>query len=266
MIDGEDGSLDLAEELEVPLEGEDQQPEDDGELHIEIEGEEEPEETPLIKKLRTELRESQKREADARKASTPAEIIVPPEPDLWDDCEGDPDKYKAALREHDKLKAAAAAQKAAQAEQGQVSQQAFQRAHAVYQAKAETLGVKDFKEAENAVVAALPVVIQSAIVQYAQDPAKLVLGLGRNPAALAKIAAETDPVRQILMVIDMEKRMTVNRKKPPPPEADTIQRGSVSLSATSADKVAENLLKQAQATGDMTPYREHMRAQRAKQG
>jgi len=258
MIDGEDDTLNGAPEIDetdIDAGGPDEQqqtaPEaDDGELQIEIEGEEEPEETPLIKKLRTELRESQKREAEARKAVAPAEIVVGKEPDLWDDCEGDPDKYKAELLAWTKRSEQAEQQKRAQAEQGQISQQAFARAHAIYEAKKTTLGVKDFKESEDAVCAALPQVIQSAIVQYAQDPAKLVYALGRHPAKLAEIAAETDPVRQILMLHDLEKKVVAKRKSPPPPEADTIQRGSAPIMGS--DKTLERLEKEAARTGDRT--------------
>ncbi len=223
--------------------------EDDGDIAIEIEGADEPEETPLIKQLREELRNTKKEASELRKAAAPAPIVVGNEPDLWEDCEGDPDKFKAELLAWQSRKDKAAKQQQDAERTEQAGAQEFQRAHVTYKAKAEGLGVRDFQASEDAVCAALPVPVQNAIVQYMSDPAKLVYALGKHPAKLQEIAAQTDPLRAILMLHDLEKKVVVNRRKPPAPEADTIERGTVAIGGAS-DKVLANLEKEAGRTGD----------------
>jgi hypothetical protein len=235
-----------AEHLEADGE---QQPDD--EIAIEIEGEEQADETPLIKQLRAELRDTKKEASELRKATAPIPIVVGNEPDLWDDCEGDPDRYKTELLAWNARKAKAEQQQHDAERTEQVGAQEFQRSHVAYKAKAELLGVKDFQASEDAVCAALPMPVQNAIVQYMQDPAKLVYALGKHPAKLAEIAAQTDPLRAILMLHDLEKKVVVNRRKPPSPESETIERGTVAIGGAS-DKVLAGLEKEAARTGIRT--------------
>ena len=224
-----------------------EQPEDD--FAIEIEGEEQADETPLVKLLRAELRDTKKEASDLRKATAPVPIVVGDKPDLWDSCEGDPDRYETELLAWKSRKDRAEQQQRDAEHTDQVSAQEFQRSHVAYKAKAQLLGVKDFQASEDTVCAALPMPVQNAIVQYMQDPAKLVYALGKHPAKLAEIAAQTDPLRAILMLHDLEKKVVVNRRKPPAPESDTIERGTVAIGGSS-DKVLARMEADAVKSGN----------------
>jgi hypothetical protein len=104
-------------------------------------------------------------------------------------------------------------------------------------------------------------VLQSCLVSYTEDSAKVVYALSKHPAQLAKLAQETDPIKFVIAVRDMEKRIKteVTRKAPPPPEASTIQRGSGSVSTTNSNKRLEQLEKDAARTGNRTPVIEYKR-------
>lgn len=232
------------------------------EFAIEIDGDEPEAETPLIKQLRAEVRAAQKELAEHRKVNAP-KVEVGKEPDLWDDCEGDPEKYKKELLAFEERKRKRAEQDRDEQQTVEVKNQEFQRRYVTYRAKAAALPVKDFDDAEKAVTSSLPELLQSAIVAYAEDPAKVVYALAKHPAKLAALSQEPDPVKFVLAMRDLERSLkVVNKRKPPAPEAETIQSGSAQ-NAQSGDKLAEKLLAEAQRTGDMTKYRAHMKAKRA---
>ena len=266
-IDGEeDDTLDLTPDMEV--DGEDQvgaeaPTAEDEALHIEIEGEDVGDDTPITKHLRAEIERRNAEIKDLRaKVTQPTKIEVGPKPTL-EGCDWDPDRFEADLLAWNTAKSRADAQEREHAEQAQQRNRVFEKAHGAYKAKAAALGAPDFDTVEARVISDLPEQVQAAIVQYMDDPAKVVYALGKHPSALAKIAAEPDPLRQILMIRDMEKKMTVTRKKPPEPESQTIQRGSVSLKQPAEDKRADKLLEQAQRTGRMDEYNKYMKSKRA---
>ena len=122
MVEQEPGFDENGDEI-----GHAEQPEDDGELAIEVEGDDEPEDEPhLAKKLRAEVRERNKRikELEARLAPKPVDIGK--KPDLWEDCEGDPDKFEADLLAWTERKRQAEQADRAQSEQQTTQQQAFE--------------------------------------------------------------------------------------------------------------------------------------------
>ena len=239
---------------------------DDGDISIEIEGEEAaPDETPLQKNLREEIRKRDKEIAELRKGAAPAaQIVAGKKPDLWEDCEGDPDRYEADLLKWHEANRAVEQQQQAQQQKSQVTAQAFERAQIEYRAKAQTVGIRNFESAEATVKDALGSDYLGAIVQYADDPVKLVAALGTHPALLSKITDEPDPMRRLKMLFQMESKVKITRKAPPAPEADTIVRGSAQLSAASVDKVGDQIYKQCERTGDFSAYYAHQRQLRKK--
>lgn len=227
-------------------------------LTIEIEGEVAEDETPLIKQLREQNRDQSRELAEYRKAQQP-QIVVGDRPTL-EEYEWDEDRHSEALLAWAERKRKAENQETEAAQQAQIQNQQWERQVTNYRARAMSLGVKDFDESENRVVAALPQIMQAAIIKYAKAPEKVVLALGKYPERLAKLAQITDPIELVIAVREMEGNLKVtNRKAPPAPEAETIQRGSASLAAGS-DKVAEKLLSEAQRSGNMDKYRAHMKA------
>lgn len=234
------------------------QPEDE-EFVIEIDGELPEDETPLVKQLREEIRERNARIAELQKTTQAKPIEVGKKPDLWEDCDGDPDKFEAELSAWHERKRQAEQQERQQNEVAESRNREMQKRFGVYRAKAAALPVKDFEDAEKAVVSVLPDTpdrpLQQALLMYAEDPAKVVYALAKHPSKLAALAAETDPIKFVLNVRELERNLKVNnRRKPPAPEADSILRSTTSIAGSRPDKKLEELEKEAMRTGDMDKY------------
>ena len=226
-----------------------QEEDDDGEVAIEVEGDDEPDEEPhLAKKLRAEVRERNKRikELEARLAPKPVDIGK--KPDLWEDCEGDPDKFEADLLAWTERKRQAEQAERSQTEQQTTQQQAFEKKNIAYRANAAKMGMRDIEKYEQSVIDSLGADYLGAIVRYADDPAKVVAGLGRNSHILDKIADESDPVIRLKLMFQLEKQMVIKRKGAAAPEAGTILKGTANVSG--GDKALEKLEKDAERTGD----------------
>lgn len=223
------------------------QPED--ELAIEIEGDDvAEEETPLQKKLRSEIRERDKRIKELERNNAPKPVEIGKKPDLWDDCEGDPDRYEAELLAyHDRKRQAEQAERS-QSEQQTTQQQAFEKQRFAYREKAQKMGVRDIDGAEQGIIDALGAPYLGAIIQYADNPAKVVAALAAHPRLLAQIADEPDDLRRLKLMFQMESKVTIKRKGAPAPEAATILRGTATVSG--GDKQLEKLEKDAERTGD----------------
>lgn len=254
-MDGEgDDTLELTSD-DILDENEDQQEQqqDEGDdLVIEIEGEDGGDEQgELPKHLRAEIRARDKRIRELEQRNQPQPVEVGKKPDLWEDCEGDPDRYDAALLAyHDrKRQAEQAEQQRTQVTQSQTD--ALNRANIAYRAKAETMGLKNIDQHEQAIAEALSPQHVGFIIQYSEKPAELIAALGSNPRALAQVVAEPDEMRRLAMLVRMEPKVTVKRKGPPPPESQTIQRGSASLSENT-DKRLAALEAEANRTNDRT--------------
>ena len=247
--------------LDTPIDEQDAEPAETDEISIEIDGDEPVEDTPLIKQLRQRERDLARENAELKRGAAPK---TPPDPgkkpDLWEDCEGDPERYD---REYDAWKDRKRAVEdfgRRQSEAQDARNHAFERTVATYRGKAAQLGVPDFANVETVVNSALPELLRNAVLQYADDPAKVVYALGKHPARLNALIAEGDPeaggdpIKFIIGIRDLERNLkVVNRRKPPEPEAETIQRGSAPLSGgmtqASYDKKLVELEKKASSTG-----------------
>lgn len=240
-----------------------QPPED--EISIEIEGEEADAgaaETDAMRHMRAVIRDQGVELAKLKKPAAPVEIGK--KPDLWDDCEGDPERYEAGLIDWHERKRQAEAQIQTEQQQATARNRQFEQSQISYKAKAQAMGIKNFDAAEKVVIDELGSDYVGAIIQYADDAPKLIAALGTHPALLAKISDEPDPMRRLKILFKMEDKVKVTRKAPPPPEADTIVRGSAPLSPQASDKVAEKLLNDAMKPGgSMNAYHRHMKAKRA---
>ena len=263
MADGEDQDLILDEGMEVPDESDEQQQAEDGaeEYILELEGHAAEEEPPLVKKLRQEIRDRDRKLAE--RAAPEQEIVVGDKPTL-ESCEYDEDRFDRERDAWDERRMAAARQQ----EQRQTAEQQraaeYRDLEIRYRASAAKLPVpqQEFDTADAAVRAALPEAVQVAIAKYIDEPAKVVLALGKYPAKLDAIAAEPDPVRQLFMIRDLQGAIKVTtRRAAPPPERETIQTGSASMSAQT-DKQADKLLNDALKSGNMTAYNQYMKSKK----
>jgi hypothetical protein len=249
-VETEDVELEVGEEV-AEAEAED-------EFAIEIEGEEVIDEPPLVKQLRNEIRDRDRELAEHRKANQP-KIELGTKPTL-ESCEWDEDRFEIELDAYKERERKIANQEQEAQKAAEVRNQTFQRSVANYRAKAAALPVKDFEQAEQALVATLPEIMQSALLMYAQDPAKVGYALYKHPAKLAQLSQETDPIKFVLAIHELERNLkVVNRKKPPAPESETIQRGSAPNSGSQMSKKAEEAL----AKGDIKGFRELRKQQKA---
>lgn len=241
----EDDVLDLTDDMR-----EDAQPEPEA-FHIEIEGEEpEAEVTPLVKQLREQIRERDRklaaRQADPDEAPDPG-----PRPKLAD-FDYDEDKHDAALESwveaRDKARAFAGRKQRAADAEAQTTQK-YVQAYANNRAK---LPVSDFDAAEATVREALTDQQKAWLLRYADDSAKAVYALAKYPAKLDALAAIEDGGDFIKAVNRMEASITVgtHKPKPPKPEMETVQSGSAPLSGGGDyDKQLAKLEKEWEASG-----------------
>lgn len=180
-----------------------------------------------IRHLREELKRAKKEASELRK-SVPQEqpIEIGPEPDLWDDgIDGDTEKLKAAIREHDKKVAAAAARKAT-AEQAQESERKSWEAElSRYAEGKQKLGYADVDDAEETIKATLNLTQQAVLVKATDDPARVMYALAKNPDKLAELAAIQDPLKLAAKIAKLEGQLKMVKRRIAP-DPDTPERGS----------------------------------------
>lgn len=257
----EDDTLELTEDLEAP-EAEDQQDEqaepeaeeaaEDEEEIVTFEGEAAPAsgepDTGLVKHLREQIRERDKRLAELAKAAPPQTIEVGEKPTLAA-CEYDEEAYEAELDAWKGRKAAAEQQVEEAKRTQQQAAEAWSQELQGHHAKKAALKFRDVEEAEETALAGLSEVQQAVIVKAASNSAMVIYALGKHPAKLAEISKITDPIKLAVAVSKLEGKMNVT-KRGGPPEPERIARGSAPVAG--ADKQLERLEKEADRTGDRT--------------
>lgn len=267
-----------AETPEVVTEGSETPPEqattaaeDGDDVQVSIDGvtpDPEPQEKApeWVRELRKKNREDQKRikELEARlqtatAGNKPAELGKKP---TLDDHDYDTDKYEAALaswyerkREHDQQEVQR--QKAVEEQTREWSA----KLDAYAKAKSE-LKASDFEEAEGLIQDNFSQTQQGVIISGADNPAILVLALGRNPKKAAELAAIKDPVKFAFAIAKLETQLKVTNRKAPPAPEKTIT-GSAPKSGT-VDSTLERLEAEAERTGDRSKVIAHKRSLRAK--
>ncbi len=249
------------EEPEADEDAEEAESEGEDGFSIELEGEQEEDQPTLIKTLREELRATKRELHNHRRAQAePAKIEVGPEPKL-EDFDYEQDKWREAWDQWTERRHQSQNQERERNEQERVRNEEFERNVAKYRAKAAALPVRDFQDAEATVRDALPEMLQSAIITYTDDPAKLIYALYKHPTQLAALAKEPDPVKAILAMSKMEGKLKVTtRKAPPAPMSGNVQRGSAPVAAGDYEKNLEKLEKEAARTGNRTKVIEYKRA------
>lgn len=258
--------LDLVEEVEDQDEPEnpeqqvDEPGDDDEVIGASFEGEqEEPpaqaeRETSLVKHLRQQLKEKDKL---LRQASPVQKIDVGKKPDLWEDCEGDPDKFEAELLAYNKRVADAKAQSDEAEKANAASREIFAADHAEYQQQKAKL--PNFEVAEAAIESSLSEVQQSVLILAAKNKAALIQALSKSPARLAELAKIQHPVKLAVAIAEMERGLKVQvRRKGVEPEER--MRGTASMSADARTKKRNAIIDKMGKGGDITALRAELRA------
>jgi hypothetical protein len=148
------------------------------------------------------------------------------------------------------IEAATDRQKAAQAEQVK----AQEAKHEAYKQQIAKLKAPDYKDAEDEVSEKLTMEQQGVILAGADNPALMVLALGKSPKRLADLAQIKDLAKFAVAVgkieKDLQERNGVNKPKPKP--SSDLPRSSASLTGNKVDKKLEALEKAAEKSGDRT--------------
>jgi hypothetical protein len=207
-------------------------------------------ETPLIRHLRTQLREANKRAADALKqAPAPAAIEVGEKPTIAS-CEYDEEAYERELQAWFDRKGQADKASTDAEEHKRKADEAWQGDLNRYGAAKAKLPAQAMQDAEDTVGSTLSDVQQKVIIHIADNPAAVMLGLSRYPAKLAEISKIENPLKLAAAVAKLEGTLKVTtRRKAPDPEE--IVRGNASV-AQGKDKTLARLEKEADRTGDST--------------
>lgn len=136
------------------------------------------------------------------------------------------------------------------AEQAKLAEReaAFDEKRKVYYETRHKVGVDD--DAQARVVAALSDGQQSALMDASENPARVVAALAKTPKVLAELASITEIHKFSYRLAQIEGKITVTTKSPPPPE--TKLKGGVSSNATNYSSQLDAAEKRAEATGDRT--------------
>lgn len=246
----------VEEEVEQQVED---QADDNGEETVEypdFDGEAEQEgETDLVKHLRAQVRERDKRLAAATRSQQAAEepIIVGPRPQL-SDFDYDTDAYDKAIdawleKGEEKRKQDSRVEQAKQREA-----ESWRQVEQNYATKKAALPYRDKDDVERVAFDALSPAHQAIIADVAPDPALFIYAAGRNPGRLNELASfDMNDPRQVVRMAAAIGRMGASltmAKRPKPPAPQSAVRGGVARQGS--DKELERLEKEADRTGDRT--------------
>jgi hypothetical protein len=195
--------------------------------------EDQPDDSPLIKQMRKELRDAKRENAELRRSTTPADkpIEVGEKPTLAG-CEYDEEAYEEALDEWKTRKAEADEQERTRTQATEDQQKAWESLLSDVQSEKQALGRPDADEVFTTVRDSLSDQQNIALLHIADkgNRGKLIYALGKNPQQLEKLSAlqgESNLIAFIKEVTKLEGQLKmVKRRKAPDP--DTPERGSAS--------------------------------------
>ncbi len=197
------------------------------------------------------LRKNRELEAQLNATRTePKPVKVGPKPTL-DGCDYDSERYEAELSSwYEQKRQADLLEAQAKDAETQHLRKYQERLAAYGKAKAE-LRVRDYEDAEEAVLQHLDVTQQSVLVKGAENAALVVYALGKNPTKAKELASIKDPIDFAFAVARLEKDLKVSNraKKAPPPEKVVTGSGRIS---GSVDSELERLRAHAEKTGDIS--------------
>lgn len=214
----------------------------------------------LRKKHREEVRKNKELE-DKLKALTaePKPAQLPEKPTLAS-CDYDEELFATTLDQwHDKKRQHDEHIKGLQDAEAKATAEWQAKLDGYAKAKAD-LRVKDFDEAEAEVKNLLSVTQQGIIVQGAENPALVVLALGKNLEQAQKLAQITDAVKFTFAVAKLEAQLKVSKKSAPPPPEERIA-SARGVSGT-VDSTLDRLREEAAKTGDFTKVHQYKQQKR----
>lgn len=214
------------------------------------------------RELKKENRQYKKELADYKTSMESNSPAVGNKPTL-EQFDYDEDKYEEALTSyHDRKRTANEELKVQQSEIDEQNKAWNSRLDDYETAKGE-LKVKNFVEAEEAVLATLNTTQQGILVQGAENAALLVYAIGRNPKRAEELSKIKDPVKFAFAVARLEKDLKVTKKRPTPPPEGKIT-GSANSSGSASNSHLEKLYEEANKTGSLTKVRAYKKQMKNK--
>jgi hypothetical protein len=268
--DDQDDTLDLTEDMEVQDDDQsaddtaDDQSGDDDQERVTFEDEadaDQPDDNSVVRTMRQQLRDKDKRIRELEKTSAPAKIDIGDKPTM-ESCGFDEDEFESQLDAWKERKSAADRQEQSQVEQDREINEAWQQDLSTFEQKKGALAFEDRDDAIDTVAASLDLVQQAVIVKAANNAALFYYALSKSPGKLEELRKIKDPVKMAAAVARMEGAVKVvkGRKAPDP---DRPLRGSAQMPG-GADKLRDKLEAEADRTGDRTKLQRYDREQRAK--
>lgn len=251
-------------------EGQEEEPteEEQGEVVVTI-GDEEPDEEgqedapewvrdlrKAHRELKRENRELEKKLSAMEAPEKPAELGAKPK---LEDFDYDTDKYEVELASWYDRKREADERDAQQRAEQEEAASAWQGRMDMYEEQKAKLNVSGFDDAEAVVLDALNETQQGIIVHGADNPALVVLAIGKSANRAKELSEIKDPVKFAFAVAKLEKDMKVSNRKPPPPEKTVTGTGAKS---GAVDSTLERLREKAAKTGDYSEVARYKRQKR----
>jgi hypothetical protein len=152
------------------------------------------------------------------------------------------------------------------AERQAQEQRAWQSQIGSFEAQVKALPFRDALESVDAAQAEFTPLQASVIIQYAENPALLMMALGRNLEKAAELSRVTDPIKFALEIKKVESTMSTKPRKPSTSPERVILSGAGKVGAILAggDKRRDALIAEASKTGDMRPLQQYDRAAKNK--
>ncbi len=254
-------------ELETEIEGVDppELEEEDGpaEIGFSDEGEESEDDTPLVKKLRDQIRKlaRQNRTAPAVHNNDPEPTVIQRPTTELEAYDYDQSRLDSAWSEYEASKDAHAEWKVRQAKREAMAEKSAAAQLEALDKQRKALGVSDYEDRAATVKDRLSDQQMAILVSAADNAPQLVYALGRSANRLDILAAEGNLARFAAMVGKLEKDIKVSKRKPPAPES-TVRGATASIAVTTGEKELARLEAEAEKTGDRTKviaYRKQMR-------
>ena len=255
----DDDQHDDEEELIISIGGEAPTPKDVDDFN----GQPAPDWVKQMRKENRELKRQLKTTPSTQQEQAKQEVTLGKKPTFDDhDCDYDADAYEQALDSwYDKKREYDQQEQSKKSEQESAEKQ-WETVISDFEQKKAGLKVSDFEETEDTIKDSLSVVQQGILLQGADNSARVVYALGKNPKRLKEIASITDPVKFAFALAKLETQMKDNRRKAETSPEKGI-RGSANISGGKDSKL-DALEREAEKTGDRSKIIAHKRSLKQK--
>lgn len=248
------------DEVVVEVEGETPDPEEEQEQHSN---------PNLVKDLRKQIKERNRRIKELEKKRKEEEAEENPalkplrkKPTLADPGTGkESDSYDSEVyeRELDKWKDEEAAHKSAKAEEEtkqKQEQESWNKTVEQYNERKANFKAPDFDEVESELKESLDVRKQAMIVKYTSNPEVVTYAIGKRPELLKKLSEEKDLAQFLADVVNLSNKVSVKSRKVTTSPETRVTNATAPTNA-GPDKKRQQLVAQADATGDFTALIEY---------